>query len=464
MSIIRDLLEHYRFPPEVKDKIVDFEIKHTPVNGYEVRFYYNNPTRMVVDLFTSDDVRYRRVVYYYNSDLNITEIIHQYDYGKKQRIETFSYGSINPKVVDRVDISETDIDIIWYDLPISTGWDFYSKNITEITGGDNISIDDSNPENPVVSVSGIITGISAGDNILINNTNPKTPVISAGGFLTSITANDEHVLINNTNPQSPSIAVTGFVQSVNSGDNISVDNSDPLSPVINFSGDIGPTISSIVPIYGDIRGGDIFKISSTNLSIEPISCMDSTGIVALYTSSDKIISLPTSPTNTLYHIFAVRLNSDNSTNFRIYLTENDVISDTDINAFRWIGFWRTNSIGECVDAAMVDGNMIFGKASENIIATLTDSYGIVGHSSRIPVKRVSSIVYGVREIGTALSSLDGTSVESLVGINTTSSPDDISPNSWGDMVSGGTKLPFYTGRYFKGNGMSLLCHMVSLRR
>lgn len=132
MSIIRDLLEYYRLPTVVGSHQDDFEVQNNVLNGYETRYYYDKdldytgnpaagePYRMVVDMYTTDDIRYRRIFFYYDDDFNVTEISSQYEYGGKQKDDTYTYGPTGE--IDSITSTETDVDVTWGDMPPSTGW------------------------------------------------------------------------------------------------------------------------------------------------------------------------------------------------------------------------------------------------------------------------------------------------------------------------------------------------------
>lgn len=132
MSIIRDLLEYYRLPSVVKLHQLDFEVGHSILNGYEERFYYDKdlddfgapapgqPYRMVIDQFTEDDIRFRRTFFVYNEDFVLQYISSQYEYGKKQKDESYVYDASGG--IQTITTAEIDIDVIWSDQPPSTGW------------------------------------------------------------------------------------------------------------------------------------------------------------------------------------------------------------------------------------------------------------------------------------------------------------------------------------------------------
>lgn len=62
-----------------------------------------------------------------------------------------------------------------------TGFDYVALpngGVQSVVGGDNVSIDNTDPENPIVSASGV-QNIVAGTNITVDNTDPKNPIVTA---------------------------------------------------------------------------------------------------------------------------------------------------------------------------------------------------------------------------------------------------------------------------------------------
>jgi hypothetical protein len=130
MSLIRDLIEHYRFPPEIVNNLLDFDSKHDITNGYENRYYYAlngfNQYIMIIDMFTSDAVRYHRKTFTYDINFNILSVVSEYDYGEKTKTHVFTYGSgITSGAVINISVTETTSNITWTDPDTSTGWPNY---------------------------------------------------------------------------------------------------------------------------------------------------------------------------------------------------------------------------------------------------------------------------------------------------------------------------------------------------
>lgn len=177
-----------------------------------------------------------------------------------------------------------------------------------------------------------------------------------------------------------------------------------------------PLISTDTPIYGDIRGGDITKTGANQLTITAISCLDSTGLVELYTSTSLTLSIP-SVANTVYHIFIVKLVAGGTIEFRAYTTEAAVASDAQVSKFRWVGFWKTNGSSNCVQGLLSGDCFAFLKASESVFVSgfSSTTFAALTLTSVIPVSRVTEIYLGLTS-----SSVDDNFVSfSIDGTNTT---------------------------------------------
>jgi hypothetical protein len=156
---------------------------------------------------------------------------------------------------------------------------------------------------------------------------------------------------------------------------------------------------------------------------------------------------------------------------RAYTTEAGVASDTDVEAFRWIGFVRTKSDTTIVGFTM-NGDLInFHVASENHVASnIGTTFVQIDHSTTLPVSRIKEIEYGVAYVsGTAydcIASDDGTNLAFYIGQTNTSSG-DIGTHSWALADRAKVSLkPFSATRYFKGDnaGVDLLCQAVRIWR
>jgi hypothetical protein len=219
-----------------------------------------------------------------------------------------------------------------------------------------------------------------------------------------------------------------------------------------------------------ISGGDISRTGANQLTVAPCGCWDSTGEVWLETLVSKTVAIPVAA-NTIYHIFLVRLVSDGSFTAKAYATEAAAAADTaTINAYRWLGFWRTNGASACVIATMSGDYLLFGIASENVVSSgIANSLATVDHTSFIPESRVELIEYGARDASSSefiYASDDGTNTSFCVA-NTIASTADTGGASWGAMSNQKSSLkPYLTGRKFRSvtGTLDLLIHQVKLRR
>jgi hypothetical protein len=137
--------------------------------------------------------------------------------------------------------------------------------IQSIVEGDNISIDNTDPANPIISanvsdVNGFIRTISGDSVILVDDSDPENIVLSADipdltGFVRTVSG-DSIISVDDTDPENIILTatVTGFVSSITSKDNtISVDNGDPENLDLSVTGFIPLTGTGSESITGDIE-------------------------------------------------------------------------------------------------------------------------------------------------------------------------------------------------------------------
>lgn len=100
--------------------------------------------------------------------------------------------------------------------------------VKSIQPGTGISINNSNPQSPIITFTGTtstqgLTGLTQGNGISITNTNPLSPTISNTQIqgITGITVGSS-LAINNTNPLRPLITFTGTTGEVNTASNLGV--------------------------------------------------------------------------------------------------------------------------------------------------------------------------------------------------------------------------------------------------
>lgn len=88
--------------------------------------------------------------------------------------------------------------------------------IQSIVAGANVTVDNTDPANPVISAaaSGSVESVVAGTGISVNNTDPANPIVSATStaIVETIVAGDR-ITINSTDPENPvvSLSTTGIV-------------------------------------------------------------------------------------------------------------------------------------------------------------------------------------------------------------------------------------------------------------
>ena len=96
--------------------------------------------------------------------------------------------------------------------------------------------------NPHKTVDAVI----AGTDITVDNTDPEKPIVNySGAPVQSVTAG-VNVTVDNTDPQNPIVASGGQVNSVVAGANVTVDSSDPANPIVSATGGGGGGVDSVV--------------------------------------------------------------------------------------------------------------------------------------------------------------------------------------------------------------------------
>ncbi len=101
-----------------------------------------------------------------------------------------------------------------------------SGGVQTIVAGTNITVDDTDPANPIVSSTGSVISVNSGVDITVDNTDPANPVVNYTG--------------------------TGGVSSVVAGDHITVDNSTPSAPIVSAIGDGASFVNRVINPSGQI--------------------------------------------------------------------------------------------------------------------------------------------------------------------------------------------------------------------
>jgi hypothetical protein len=119
-----------------------------------------------------------------------------------QNLATFPSSPVAGQVVFRTS------DDIHYGWDGSTWHSLYgsSGSVVSVVAGDGITVDDTDPANPIVSNDGVIT-VTAGTNITVDDTDPQNIEISADIGVESVTAGDGSITIGGTSAD-PTVAVT----------------------------------------------------------------------------------------------------------------------------------------------------------------------------------------------------------------------------------------------------------------
>ena len=99
--------------------------------------------------------------------------------------------------------------------PLSTG-------VQGITAGTAIGVDNTNPQNPVISNEGVRTVDGDGVTIVVDNTDPNNPLISSNSI--TILQRGPGISIDNSNPQIPVVGNTGVRQIVAADGSVTVSN------------------------------------------------------------------------------------------------------------------------------------------------------------------------------------------------------------------------------------------------
>ncbi len=135
-------------------------------------------------------------------------------------------------------------------LPADSSLDFQTpspgvitvRGFKSVVAGAGISVDDSDPFNPVVSNTGGGGGVAsvvAGTGIGVDNTDPANPVVSTPAKVASVVAGTG-IGVDNTDPANPVVSTPAKVASVVAGVGIAVNNADPANPIVTATGAVAP--------------------------------------------------------------------------------------------------------------------------------------------------------------------------------------------------------------------------------
>lgn len=134
----------------------------------------------------------------------------------------------------------------WVSMPSGEG----GGGIESIVAGTGINVDNTDPDNPVVSNDGVLS-VSGGAGVSVDITDPQNPVVINTGVVSvtagsnvSITGTPENPTINadpapvdSVNGQTGAVVIdaadVGAVATIQAGTNITVDATDPQNPIVS---------------------------------------------------------------------------------------------------------------------------------------------------------------------------------------------------------------------------------------
>ena len=171
--------------------------------------------------------------------------------------------------------------------------------LTSVVAGDGISVDDTDPANPVVSNTGVLSNIagtgisisSADGNSTITNTAPDQTVVITGSGGATVTGTYPNFNIETTDAEG--------VETVVAGASISVDSTDPANPIVtNTAPDQTVTITglgstTVTGTYPD------FSISSTGTTYTAGSGIQITDNSIINSAPDQTVSITGSGSTTV---------------------------------------------------------------------------------------------------------------------------------------------------------------------
>jgi hypothetical protein len=141
----------------------------------------------------------------------------------------------------------------------------------------------------------------------------------------------------------------------------------------------------------DIIGGDITKTGANQLTITPCRCIDSTRKINLETTVGKTLAIP-AVANTSYHIFLVRLVSGGTFEFRAYTKEAGVVSDGQVNAYRYRGWWPNTAGAVLANGWMINDILELDIQDAIAISTNPSTTPFVpSYASFFPASRVARV-------------------------------------------------------------------------
>jgi hypothetical protein len=175
-----------------------------------------------------------------------------------------------------------------------------STGVIALIGGAGISVDSTDPQQPIINNEGVLT-IAQGTGITVDNTDPRNPVVATTA-IASITAGNSGIFIDNSVPNIPAIYNTGVIQITGVDITVGGSQQNPVlvnDGVIKLIGSAGigvDTPSGIVTISNTgvctLTNGD--GISTTG---GPNPTIANTGVITVTAADPSITVDNTDPQN-----------------------------------------------------------------------------------------------------------------------------------------------------------------------
>jgi hypothetical protein len=141
--------------------------------------------------------------------------------------------------------------------PLSTG-------VQGITAGTAIGVDNTNPQNPVISNNGVRTVDGDGVTIVVDNTDPNNPLISSNSI--TILQPGPGISIDNSNPQIPVVGNIGVRQIVAADASVTVSNPTGIVTIAS-NGLLGVLPGPGIAVSGDPQNPEIANSGVVSLTV-----------------------------------------------------------------------------------------------------------------------------------------------------------------------------------------------------
>ena len=166
-------------------------------------------------------------------------------------------------------------------VSVMTGQDQTPGIVTAVIAGDGISVDSTNPAQPIITNEGVYE-VVAGANITVDNTDPHRPVVNGvPAGVQTIVAGDG-ISVNATDPQNPIVANTGIL-SVTAGSNIVITGTaqDPIISSTNPGGTVtAVSVATANGLAGSSSGGTTPQLTLSTTVNSPVLQGNGTAVAA----------------------------------------------------------------------------------------------------------------------------------------------------------------------------------------